>query len=71
MIYLLRMPVSLLGTTFNVSGSVDGLAYSIEISGLSYVYGVLNSSTASDRLKNAVSALYDYYNAAVAYQATL
>ncbi|MBO4433708.1 MAG: hypothetical protein J5852_09275 [Clostridia bacterium] len=69
--YLLKMPVSKLANVYNVNGSIDGNAYSIDISGLSYVYGVLNSGVTSAAAKNAVSALYDYYTAAVDYQASL
>ena len=69
--YLLKMPVSKLGNMYSVSGSIDGNDYSISISGLSYVYGVLNSGTTSDAAKKAVCSLYDYYTAATAYQATL
>lgn len=69
--YLLKMPVSKLANTYNVTGTIDGNAFSIDISGLSYVYGVLSSGSTSGAAKNAVSALYDYYTAAVAYQASI
>ena len=69
-LYLANMPISAFGNDIVVDGIVDGNAYSITLSGLSYVHGVLNSGL-SAAAKNAVSALYDYYTAAVAYQASI
>ena len=69
--YLLKMPVTKLGNIYSVSGSIDSNPYSIDICGLSYVYGIINSGSASDAAKKAVCSLYDYYKAAIAYQATL
>ena len=70
-LYLAYMPISQFGNDISVTGVVDGTDYTIGVSGLSYVYGVLNSGSTSAQLKSVVSALYDYYTAAIAYQATL
>ena len=70
-LYLAYMPISAFGDDIAVTGLIDGSDYSISISGLSYVHGVLTSGSTSAQLKSVVSALYDYYTAAVAYQASL
>ncbi|MBR5923715.1 MAG: hypothetical protein IKZ59_07980, partial [Clostridia bacterium] len=69
-LYLANIPISQFGDDIVVDGIVDGTGYSITLSGLSYVHGVLTSGL-SAAAKNAVSALYDYYTAAIAYQASL
>ena len=69
-LYLANIPISQFGDDIVVDGIVDGTGYSITLSGLSYVHSVLSSGL-SAAAKNAVSALYDYYTAAVAYQASL
>ena len=70
-LYLAYMPISEFGDNVSITGVIDGTDYTITVSGLSYVNGVLNSGTTSTALKNAVSALYDYYSAATAYQTSL
>ena len=52
-------------------GSSNTNTFTVTLSGLSYIRAILNSGSTSAAAKNAVSALYDYYQAAVAYQATL
>ncbi|MBO7519780.1 MAG: InlB B-repeat-containing protein, partial [Clostridia bacterium] len=66
-LYLLHLPISQLGDNITVSGKVNGNNYSMQISGLTYVYGVLNSGNTSTALKNLASALCDYYTLARAY----
>lgn len=68
--YVLTIPnisAHKLGDFYTVS--VDGGAMTINISALSYAYSILNSATSSENLKYAVAALYNYYQAAIAYQA--
>ena len=66
-LYLLHLPVSQLGDNIMVSGTADGNLYNIQISGLTYVYGVLNNDDAKTTLKNLACALCDYYTVARAY----
>jgi hypothetical protein len=61
----LHLPIAQLGDTFVVSGKANSTDYSINLSGLSYVYSILGGDNTA--AKNAVSALYDYYSAAIAY----
>lgn len=66
--YLLVIPsiaAHELGDTFTVS--VDGGAMTIRVSALSYAYSVLSADKSGEQ-KCAVSALYEYYNAAIAYR---
>ena len=56
-----------MGDTITVSGTVGGDDYEINISGLTYVHGVLDKEDASDTLKNLVCALCDYYVTARAF----
>lgn len=60
--------------TVTVTPTVNGTAgtpFGIKFSALSYVKAVLNDSTQDTKLRKAVKALYDYYNATVAYRETL
>ena len=68
--YVLTIPnisAHRLGDFYTVS--FDNGAMTIDICALSYAYSVLNSSASSTNQKNAVAALYAYYQAAIAYQA--
>ena len=55
-----------LADTFTVDVDNGGVVYT-NLSALSYAYSILTSSK-SEAYKMAVSALYDYYTAAVAYK---
>ena len=62
------LPISRLGetVTINGAGTSNKTGYTVTLSGLSYIRAILNSSSSTDA-KNAVTALYDYYKAAIAY----
>jgi hypothetical protein len=55
-----------LGDNLVITGDADG-AFSVTVSGLSYVRAVLNNASFNAAAKDAVCALYGYYAAAVAY----
>ena len=57
---------SQLGDTITVSGEAEG-NFTITVSALSYVRSVLNSQKYDETAKNAVSALYKYFEAVEAY----
>ena len=58
-----------LGDTISISGEA-GKMFTVEVSALSYVRSVLNNSTSTEMAKNALSALYAYYAATMAYRET-
>lgn len=58
----------LLGKAYTVV--VNG-TMTVNVSALSYAHAVLSGTTVSENAKNAMAALYAYYNATVAYQNTL
>ena len=66
-LYLLHLPISQLGDNISISGTADGNPYSMQISGLTYVYGALDKDGAGTTLKNLACALCDYYTVARAY----
>lgn len=55
-----------LGTSHTIEITADGTT-SMQIYALSYVKTILNMNTATDAMKNAVTALYNYYKATVEY----
>ena len=55
-----------LGNDLVITGNADG-AFSVTVSGLSYVRAVLKNDSFDETAKNAVCALYNYYAAALAY----
>lgn len=70
--YLVRLdelPILDLGKAFIVTGTgtSNSTAFSVTLSGLSYIYAILNNGSSSTNAKNAVTALYKYYQAALAY----
>ena len=67
--YIIRIPgikASQLGSTITVSGEAEG-DFTITVSALSYVRSVLNSDKYKENAKDAVSALYKYYEAVRAF----
>lgn len=57
-----------LGDTYTIGVSTSKGSFDIEVSALSYVHTVLNSTQYSDDMKKAVTALYKYYAATMAYR---
>ena len=55
-----------LGDRVSIGGDAEG-AFSVTVSGLSYVRAVLKNDSFNATAKNAVCALYNYYAAALAY----
>lgn len=66
---ILELPITSLGDTITITGAgtSNATAYSVSLSGLSYVRAILNSGSSTTNAKNAVTALYKYYQAALAY----
>ena len=54
-----------LGNSFTVD--IDG-AITVNVSAMSYAYSALSSSSVSNNLKNAMAALYAYYDSAKSYK---
>ena len=63
------LPILKLGTTLILrgAGSVTATEFSVTLSGLSYIRAILKSGTATTEAKDAMSALYQYYRSACAY----
>ncbi|MBP5230264.1 MAG: hypothetical protein ILO68_00905, partial [Clostridia bacterium] len=69
--YMISIPnikASRLGETVTVTGNAGG-AFTIQASPFSFVYSVLTSTTANERMKKAMAAMYYFYQTATAYQA--
>ena len=71
--YVVEIPnigAHLLGTTYTIVATTDSGDATVEVSVLSYVRGILNSSAYADdtAAKNGVCAIYAYYVAAKAYK---
>lgn len=57
-----------LGDTYTIGVSTSKGSFNIEVSALSYVHTVLNGTNETDEMKKAVTALYKYYKATLAYR---
>ena len=69
--YLVRIPnipAHRLGEMITVTGTA-GSAFTVKVAALSYVRSVLNSSSSNGAAKNALSALYAYCAAVLAFRA--
>ena len=76
LVQIMNIPVHELGD-FHTIKVTAGTEFNVKVAVLSYVHGVLNSEAESignvdiTTMKNAVTALYRYYDAAMKYKASV